>query len=71
VPISKEPLPDGSTLQFVASETGGVFRKGYFIQYIITSGSGRLGFITFEGIGDPTAEHEKVKPLFQSAAWAP
>ena len=71
VPLSKESLPDGSLLQFVASETGGVLRKGYFIQYIITSSSGRLGFITFEGIGDATSEHENVKPLFQSAVWAP
>jgi len=71
VPMATETLPDGSTLQFTASTTGGLFRQGYFLQYIITSSSGRIGFLTFEGSGDPVAENQKARPIFQTARWEP
>ena len=71
VALSKEVLPDGSTLQFVGSETSRLFKTGYFLQYLVLSPTGRLGFLTFEGIGDAGKEHEAVKPVFQSVQWTP
>jgi uncharacterized protein YtpQ (UPF0354 family) len=69
VPLSKETLLDGTVLQSVASESSGLFKSGYFLQYALLARSGPIAFVTFEGKGDAAAEHAGVKGLFNSVQW--
>lgn len=69
VPLATQTLPDGTQLLSVGSETSGLFKSGYLLQYALLARSGPLALLTFEGKGDAAAEHAGVKGLFASVQW--
>ncbi|RTL22206.1 MAG: hypothetical protein EKK52_06480 [Burkholderiales bacterium] len=69
LPLASETLPDGTQLQSIGSEVSGLFKTGYFLQYALTARHGPIAFVTFEGHGPTTAQHEAVKGLFRSVHW--
>lgn len=69
VPLTTETLPDGTVLRTVASETSGLFKSGYLLQYALLARSGPIALLTFEGKGDAAAEHAGVKGLFNTVRW--
>lgn len=69
VPLTTQSLPDGTLLQSIGSETAGLFKTGYFLQYALLARSGPIAFLTFEGKGDAATEHAGLNGLFGSVRW--
>ena len=55
----------------LASETGGLFGKGYFLQYLVVSNHERLAFFTMEGKGPVAEKHLVFLPIFDTLTWLP
>lgn len=71
IPLTRSSLPNGSLLIFTASETSSLFSSGYFLQYLIVSPAGRLGFFTIEGKGKPEEQNSRFLPVIQTTTWLP
>jgi hypothetical protein len=69
VPLGGLALPDGTQLRFTGSEVSRLLRSGYFLQYVLLAANGQIAFVTFEGSGEATREHEATRQLFQTVRW--
>jgi len=71
VSLSRTILPNGSLLISTGAATTSLFSPGYFVQYLLVSPAGRLGFFTIEGKGDPAEIYAKFLPVVSTATWLP
>ncbi len=69
LPLQRDTLPDGTTLSSVGVETSKFLAKGFFLEYLLVSPTGRMAFITVEGKGDVAEQHARVIPRFQTVSW--
>jgi len=71
LPLQRSPLPDGSLLLYIGSETSSLFSSGFFLQYLVVSPTGRLGFFTAEGKGAVEEQHGRFLPVISTVKWLP
>lgn len=69
LPLTRDDLPNGMILFSIATKTGSLFSHGFFLQYCLISPEARIALFTVEGNGDPLVEHERYRPLFNTAQW--
>ena len=71
LPLQRSPLPDGSLLLHIGSETSSLFFSGFFLQYIVVSPTGRLAYFTAEGKGAVDEQHGRFLPVVSTLRWVP
>ncbi len=71
LPLDRRTLADGSLIAYIGSDTGGLFAKGFFLQYLVVSNHGRLAFFTVEGKGNVAEKHLVFRPVFDTLSWLP
>jgi hypothetical protein len=71
LPPKSSSLADNTIMLSAASDTSGLFSKGYFLQFALVSPQSRLAYFTFEGKGEVEASMARYSPLFASVRWEP
>jgi hypothetical protein len=69
VPLVRDDLLNGMILFSTAARTSSLFSSGFYLQYFLITPHGRVALFTVEGKGDALAEHERYRPLFNTAQW--
>lgn len=70
VPKEQQTLSDGTILQMMGIEEVRLFRKGFFVQYLLTSKTSRVAFVTVRGIADLQSRHAEMLKMLEFARWA-
>jgi len=69
VPITREALPDGSTLFVVGNDALGGAVGGFLLQCVVLSSQGMIATINIQGKGDAHYQWTRFRPCFRTIRW--